>query len=158
MPTMSAEEYKAAARLFLDELYNKGNYAMVLEQLEPSFVYHTATPPFTPDREGVIEEAKMLRSAFPDLRLDIDDLLVEGDEMAVRYTVQGTHEGDFIGIAPTHKRVLWSGISIDHSVNGKSTNWWNFPDLTGLFQQLGAFPQVAATLQQPIASQAQAQH
>jgi predicted ester cyclase len=125
------------------------------EALAPSFVYHTAQPPLTPDRDGFIQEAIMLRSAFPDLRFTSDDTVLEGDKIVIRWTMRGTHEGDFLGIPPTHRHVTWSGIGLAWTAGGKDTDVWNFPDLMGLLQQLGAFPQ-ASTGQRPEAPQPQA--
>ncbi len=156
MPALSADEMKATARRFLDELYNKGNTAVVDEQMAPNFVYHTAEPPTTRDRAGVIQEARMLRAAFPDLRFTIDEMLVEGDKMMVRWTMSGTHEGNLYGVQPTHKQVTWSGIGSAQMSDGKNIAWWNFPDDMGLFQQLGAIPRPEIT-QQTQASQAQPQ-
>lgn len=156
MPAQSAEEMKAIARRFLDELYNKGNTTVVDEQMTPNFVYHTAEPPITRDSAGVIQEARMLRSAFPDLRFTIDEMVVEGDKMMVRWTMSGTHDGDFYGVQPTHKQVTWSGIGSAQMSDGKNVAWWNFPDEMGLMQKLGAIPQLGIA-QQPGVSQAQPQ-
>ncbi len=156
MPVMSAEELKAAARRYVDELYNKGHTAVVYEYLAPNFVYHTARLPFTPDREGVIQEMTMLRTAFPDLRFTVDDQLIEGDKGVMRWTLRGTHKGDYFDIPPTHKQVAWSGIVFARMSDGKYTEWWNFPESLGLFQQVGAYPQ-AAIVRQPQAPHAEVQ-
>ncbi|MGE5333335.1 MAG: ester cyclase [Nitrososphaerota archaeon] len=156
MPALSPDEIKAATRRYMDELYNKGNTAVVNEQLAPNFVYHTALPPITPDREGIIQEAIMLRTAFPDLHVSLDDLLVEGDRLVFRWTMRGTHEGDFLGVPATHKQVTFSGLTLGRNVEDKTVEAWNFPGTLSLFQQMGAFPQ-PAIVQQPSAGQQQAQ-
>ncbi|HEX9057411.1 MAG TPA: ester cyclase [Ktedonobacterales bacterium] len=155
MPAMSAEEMKAASRRYMDELYNKGNTAIVYELLAPNFVYHTATPPITKDREGIIQEATLLRTAFPDARITVDDLLIEGDKLAMLWTIRGTHKGDFYGVPPTNKQVTWSGIVLGRIVDGKNVEAWNHVDRLGLLQQLGAIPETAIT-PQPTATQPQA--
>lgn len=154
MPGMSAEEVKATARRYMDELYNKGATAVVYEVLATDFVYRSALPPITPDREGIIQEMNMMRAAFPDLRGTVDDLLVEGDKGTMRWTMRGTHEGAFMGVPPTHKQVVWSGVAFWRSVDNKLVETWNYADDMSLFQQLGAMPQ-AALGQQPGAFQAQ---
>ena len=154
MPALSVEELKAMARRFVDELQNKGNKAVVYEFMAPEFVYHTAQPPITRDREGIIQEAALLRAAFPDLRYTVDDLLVEGDKGVMHWTIRGTHKGDFFGIAPTQKQIAFSGLILARMKDGKFAEAWSYPDNMSLFQQLGAFPQFAAT-QPPITAQPQ---
>jgi predicted ester cyclase len=152
MPAMSVEEIKTATRRYMDELYNKGNTAVVYELMAPNFVYHTATPPITPDREGIIQEAALTRTAFPDLRITLDDLLVEGGKLAALWTIRGTHKGEFYGIAPTNKQVTWSGVVLARIVDDKNVEAWNHFDRLALLQQLGAIPEMAIT-PQPITAQ-----
>ncbi len=148
MPAMSAEESKRDARRYMDELYNKGNTAVVFEMLAANFVYRNPAPPITPDREGLIQEMTMVRTAFPDLKVTVDDVLIEGDKGVMRWTMSGTHEGVFYGIAPTHKHVVWSGIAIWRTVDNKLVESWNFLDRLDLLNQIGATSQLA--LGQPI--------
>lgn len=152
MPAMSAEEFKATARRFVEELYNKGNTAVVDELVAPDFVYHTSNPAITPDREGLRKEPAEIRSHFPDLRGTVEDVITEGEKGVMRWTLRGTHEGAYRGIPPTHKRVEWSGVIIWRNRDGKMVEAWNFPDRLGLLQQLGTFPQ-AATGQQTTETQ-----
>ncbi|HEU5441949.1 MAG TPA: ester cyclase [Ktedonobacterales bacterium] len=109
MSAMSAEEFKATVRRFMEELYNKGNTAVVDELVASEFVYHTSNPAITPDREGLRKEPAGIRSHFPDLRSTVEDVITEGENGAMRGTLLGTHEGAYRGIPPTHKRVEWSG-------------------------------------------------
>ena len=82
----------------------------------------------------------MTRSAFPDLHMTIDDMVAEGDRVAYRWTVRGTHRGAHtqLGIAPTGKQVTGWGMSIDRIVGGKIVETWNRYDSLGLMQQLEA--------------------
>lgn len=154
--SLSPDEIKALVRRFVDELYNKGNLAIVDEMLSPSFVDHTARPPTPPDRQAVIYDATMSRTAFPDLHVTIDDMLVEGNHVAVRTTMRGTHEGEFYGIPPTHKQTTTSGITQARFSDGKLVEWWSFGDELGWLQQLGAFAQLTAS-QQPSTTQKEVQ-
>lgn len=81
-----------------------------------------------------------LRSAFPDIRFTIEDLIAEGDRVVVRWSWEATHDGPFRGIAPTHKRVTNSGIVIYRLQNGKVIQGWLEADRLGVLQQLGAVP------------------
>jgi len=79
-------------------------------------------------------------SAFPDSHYTIDDMVVEGDKVAVRFTFSGTHKGEFMGIPPTNKKVTVSGIYIDRIVGGKLVEEWGYSDTLGLMRQLGLAP------------------
>lgn len=78
-------------------------------------------------------------SAFPDARLRGDDIVAgDGDKVAIRYTIDGTHQGEFAGVAPTGKKVTVTGQTIVRFVDGKVAERWNAVDMLGLLQQLGA--------------------
>lgn len=156
MSAPSAEEHKATVRRFVDELYNKGNIAVVYENMAPDYINHTARPPIAPDREGFVQEALHLRIAFPDLRFTVEDLLVEGDKGVMRWTMTGTHGGDFYGIAPTHKQVTFSGLNIWRVRGNKEFESWSYAEDLHLFQQLGVLPH-RTTAPQTVGAQTQAQ-
>ena len=79
-----------------------------------------------------------LSKAFPDLHFKIEDILAEGDKVAYRLTVNGTHKGEFQGIRPTDKKVSFSSTGISNIVDGKVAEDWVDADIMGLMQQLGA--------------------
>jgi steroid delta-isomerase-like uncharacterized protein len=79
-------------------------------------------------------------SAFPDLKRPVEDLVAEGDKVVARWTSIGTHEGDFMGVPPTGKRVTTSGITIFRLENGKIVEEWSESDMLGMLQQIGAIP------------------
>lgn len=78
--------------------------------------------------------------AFPDLHFKIEDIVAEGDKVAYRLTVSGTHKGQFQGIPPTDKEVSFTSTGISNVVNGKAAEDWIEADIMGLMQQLGAIP------------------
>ena len=78
-----------------------------------------------------------LFSAFPDLNFSIDDILAEGNKVAYRYTVRGTHKGTFMGITATEKRIVGKGVEIYMIAGGKIVEGWDFPDNLGVMTQLG---------------------
>ena len=82
-----------------------------------------------------------LVTAFPDIRFELDDMIAEGDKVAVRFTFRGTHQGVFQGIAPTGKQITYSALEIDRFVGGKFIEAWIVSDTLGMMQQLGAIPQ-----------------
>ena len=81
-----------------------------------------------------------LRAGFPDIRFTIEDLVAEGDRVALRWTWVATHEGRFRGTAPTHKRVTNSGIMIYQLRDGRIVRNWLETDRLGVLQQLGVVP------------------
>lgn len=87
--------------------------------------------------EEVIRDWWAQLEALPDLRDEIEMLLVDGDRVAVRYKTSGTHEGEFLGIEPTQKQVEITSMAVVRIENGELVEWWNHPDRFGLFEQLG---------------------
>lgn len=81
-----------------------------------------------------------LYAAFPDGRWELEDLVAEGDKVAVRDTFHGTHQGVFLGVPPTGRQVTMGGIHIFALAEGQIVDHWNQRDQLGLMQQLGAIP------------------
>ena len=81
---------------------------------------------------------RSLLAAFPDLHITVEDQIAEGDEVALRYRGEGTHRGEWRGIAPTGKRIRYTDILIQRFEGDKIAEFWAQPDLLGLLQQLGA--------------------
>lgn len=134
---MSIEENKALMRRFWEEL-NKGNLAAIDELCATEYVYHSINGDMT--SEQFKQYGAGLLAAFPDLDGSIDDMMAEGDKVAARYTLRGTHQGAFRGIAPTGKQIKISGLEIDRFAGGKFVESWAVSDILGLLQQIGAIP------------------
>ena len=137
---VTPEEHKALARRFLEEGWDKGNLKVLDEVLAANFVDHNPPPGLAGDREGEKQAITLWRAAFPDLKSTIEDLIVEGDRVAGRVTVRGTHKGEFMGISPTGRQVTIEGMFIGRAAAGKIAETWSQFDATGLMQQLGAMP------------------
>jgi predicted ester cyclase len=139
---MSAEQNKAAGRRMVEEVFNQGHMSMVDELLAPNFVEREELPPGMPrDREGVKVLTTMLRSAFPDFKATLDDIVAEGDKVVIRQTWSGTQKGEFMGIPPTGKKVSFGVIDIMRFEGGKVVEHWGQMDSMGMMQQLGAIPE-----------------
>jgi predicted ester cyclase len=82
----------------------------------------------------------MLRQAFPDGGVTIEEVIAEEDKVAVRFTYRGTHQGELMGIAPTGTQVTVSGMDINRIVEGKIAERWAVFDMLGILQQLGVVP------------------
>jgi steroid delta-isomerase-like uncharacterized protein len=120
-----------------DEVWNQGNLNRIDELFTADFVRHD------PGRElhGPEENRQFietLRAAFPDLRVTVEDQIAEGDRVCVRYRFQGTHAGTFQGMAPTNRRISYTGILIYRIANDKIAEQWTEFDLLGFLKQLGA--------------------
>jgi steroid delta-isomerase-like uncharacterized protein/deazaflavin-dependent oxidoreductase (nitroreductase family) len=137
---MSTEDNKAHVRRFYQEGVH--NPALFDELLAPTYVLHL---PGSPPIAG-IEQAKQLMvaytSGFPDLQLTTEDMVAEGDKVAIRNTWRGTHQGAFQGLPPTGKYVTFTGTDIFRFAGGKIAEQWADLDALGLMQQLGAIPAI----------------
>ncbi len=137
---MSAEENKAIVRRFWD-VWEQGNIDLVDEVLASDYVNHTpATPDLPTGPEGVKAVVSMFRSAMPDLRVVVEDMIAEGDKVAVRYTLEGTHEGELFGVPPTGQRLSIKSIAVERVSDGKIREHWRVTDSLDMMQQLGVIP------------------
>lgn len=123
---MSVEANKALLRRYYQEVLNQGNLSAIDELFAPDLV------------ESFKQAVTMSRSAFPDLRVTIEDQIAEGDRVATRWTAQGTHKGPFLGVPPTNKPVTVTAIHIHQVVDGRIVKLWEEINLLGVMQQLGA--------------------
>jgi steroid delta-isomerase-like uncharacterized protein len=138
---MSTEQNKALVRQMVEEIFNRGNMSWADEFLAPDFVEREELPPGIPrDREGVKQLTIMLRSAFPDFKATIDDIVAEGDKVVIRQTWSGTQKGEFMGVPPTGKSISIGVIDIIRLAEGKFVEHWGQMDSMGMMQQLGAIP------------------
>lgn len=137
---MSTEQNKALVRRFYDEVFNRKNLAAINDFLDPHIVEHALPPGLPGGSEGSRQFIGMYLAAFPDLHLTFEDIIAEGDKVAARFTLQGTHRGEFMGIPPTSKQVAMTGIQIVRVADGRiAENWINL-DALGMLQQLGVIP------------------
>jgi predicted ester cyclase len=138
---VSTEENKALVRRFVDEVQSAGNIDAIDEICSPEFVNHSALPGVPPNCEGVKQLAVMFRQAFPDSYFTVEDMMAEGDKVATRKTFHGTHEGEFMGIPPTSRRVSMGLIDIVRIADGRVVEHWSMGDNLGMMQQLGVIAQ-----------------
>jgi steroid delta-isomerase-like uncharacterized protein len=138
---MSAEENKALVRRFVDEVQSRGNIDALDEICSPEFVNHSAPPGVPSNCEGVKQLTAMFRQAFPDSYFTVEDMMAEGDKVATRKTFHGSHQGEFMGIPPTGRRVSMRLIDIVRIAGGRVVEHWSMGDNLGMMQQLGVIPQ-----------------
>ena len=125
----------------LYDLINAGDIDGFGRQVADDFVEHEEIPGIPPTKAGVVQYFQMLLAAFPDMRMDVKDLIVSGDKAVARVQVSGTHRGEFIGIPATGRPVSISLIDITRfGSDGLAREHWGVSDQFALMQQLGLIP------------------
>jgi predicted ester cyclase len=135
---MSIEENKAIVRRFFEELLSTDNFAVADEILSPAFRFYFAGSPVAMDLESYMEFLVARRAAFPDRRFVVEDMIAEGDKVSARFTMRGTHKGEFRGIAPSGTELTMTGIDMIRLSEGKMVEDRVEVDQLGMMQQLGA--------------------
>lgn len=149
---MGTEEHKALVRRVV-EAFNQNDWDAVDELFAPDYVDHDRSRVgLPPGPAGVKQAWGMLRAAFPDLRATIKDVIAEGDQVAVRGAICGTHRGELMGIAPTGEVVTMALIDINRIADGRLAERWGEADMLGLLQQLGVIPAPASAPEPPATS------
>jgi steroid delta-isomerase-like uncharacterized protein len=123
------------------ECINAGDLDGFGELLSEDFVEHDEIPGLPPTKEGVLAYFGSLLISFPDLRMDVEDLIASGNKAVARVKASGTHQGEFMRVPPTGKAVeiqLIDIMSFDDA--GLVTGHWGVADLLSLMQQLGVVP------------------
>jgi steroid delta-isomerase-like uncharacterized protein len=135
---MSTEEQlKDAYRRIVDAI-SRGDADGLDELIAPDVVDHNPIPDQAPGRDGFKQWMDAARTAFPDMRGTVEELVAEGDWVAARLTWHGTHRGEFVGVGPTGKPVSFSAFHLVRFSQGRAVEWWGTADLLGALQQLGA--------------------
>jgi steroid delta-isomerase-like uncharacterized protein len=131
-----SEQNKTLARRWFEDLFNRGDLDAAQEILSAEFVDHLPR-----EEERGLEELKQYimkyRAAFPDIRDTIDELVAEGEKVVVRWTSRGSHQGEFMGVAPTGRLVTFGGMRLFRIAENKIAESWVNIDQLGLLEQLG---------------------
>jgi steroid delta-isomerase-like uncharacterized protein len=138
-----SEGNKNTVRRLFEEVWNKGNLQVTDDLFTPNYTHHdSSTPDVGRGPESEKKRVTLYRTAFPDLRLTVEDIIAEGETVVARWSCRGTHKGDLNGIAPTGKHVNFTGISIARFTNGKMSEGFVNWDALSLMQQLGVVPEL----------------
>jgi steroid delta-isomerase-like uncharacterized protein len=125
----------------LYELISAGDIDGFGEHVAEDFVEHEELPGLEPSKEGVKELFRIYRAAFPDLRMEAEDVLVSGDKVVARARATGTHRGEFLGMPATGKSIDVQLIDIIRfGDDGLAREHWGVFDVFAMMQQLGAIP------------------
>ncbi len=137
---MPIEENKAIIRRAYEELWNERNVEVVDELVTEDFLNHAAPPDRQRGRQGLKDVVRMFESAFPDFRYEVEDVIAEGEKVAVRDVFTGTQRGYFTGIPATGNRVTMEAIHIYRFSEGRLAEHWAARDDLGMMRQLGVLP------------------
>ena len=131
---------KDLVRRFFEEVWSTGDLSLRDEFLGADYRGHMAGAEQPIDRDGWTGWFQGFRTAFPDARFTVEDLIAEGDRVAARLTMRGTHLGPMNGVPATGRAVVVTGMSIERVANGRIVEGWNQNDALGLLTQLGVLP------------------
>lgn len=137
---MTAEENKKLILDHYEDFVHRRDADAVRKQLAPDFVDHEMPPGTPPGPDAALRWGEMLLAAFPDLRVKIEDIVSEGDRVAVRASWTGTHRGEFplLNLAPTNRSFVLTGMVFWRIKDGQIVERWATLDRVGLLQQLTA--------------------
>jgi steroid delta-isomerase-like uncharacterized protein len=130
-------------RRFYDEVLTGGNLDAVAELCSEDIVEHEAPPGMPQGLEGVKQFVQMFRTAFPDLKVEVEDAFEAGDRAVARTRWTGTHQGEFMGVPPSGKPIDIEAIDIIRVADGKAAEHWGATDNLAMLQQIGAIPEGA---------------
>jgi len=133
---MSTEANKAVIRRHVEEVFNKGNLSVADEIISPEYVFQSPMGEYK-GPEGFKQMVASIRKACPDIHYTIDDMIAEGDKVAVLYTFTGTFTGELAGIPSTGKRAEMKQAFIYHFRDGKEVKALALHDTNELFRQFG---------------------
>ena len=137
---MSVEENKALIRREYKEVWNQGKLDVMDELYVGDIVCHMPGSPDVHGIDGIKQIANTFYTAFPDMQYIIEDMVAEGDKVAVRWTLTGIHKGELMGIPPSGVQVTFKGSSIIRFTGGKVVEIWSGFDASVMWQQLGVSP------------------
>ena len=135
----SSEQNKAAVRACFENA-SQGNFDALDDILTDDYVLH---PEEVRGADGLKEMVQGYREALSGLKVTIDQQFTNGDYVATRYTITGTHDGNLMGAPPSGKDVSFTGITISRCEAGRIAEEWELTDVAGLLAQIGALPALA---------------
>src|SRR6185503_7558435 len=137
---MTTENNKLTMQRFT-EFINTASEKLAEELISPNAIFHVPGRP-EPMRgpAGYLAIIAMMRGGFPDIQWTLEEMIAEGDMVAARFTMRGTHRGDFFGVPPTEKPIVVQAMNFYRLSGGQFVEERGQPDLLGLLQQIGAAP------------------
>ncbi len=118
------------------EAVNSGKLQELEQLVTPGVVEHDPVPGQESTPQGYVWFFEKFRASFPDLKLDVNQMVADEDKVAIAYTIEGTHKGEFQGVPATGKRIKARGLEICRFEDGKMAERWGSSDVLGIMQQL----------------------
>jgi predicted ester cyclase len=139
-----AEEMRALVRRHVEEGFNRDDWTVCEKTMADTYTaYYGAEGKANVGRDEYVRVCRFLRESFPDVTITIEDLVVEGDKVVMRYTERGTLSGRaFLGIEPAGQRYAKPGTTVYRVVDGRLAESWGVEDTLGWFRQLGKVPEL----------------
>lgn len=134
---MTAAANRDLLTRYMSEVWGERNPRAVERFASESFMRHTSPVGEPLDRTAQISRLESFRKAFPDITIEVDDVVSEGDLLAFRSVMRGTHRGEFLGIPPTGQRVSVRLVDMVRVESGRFVEQWGGPDMLDLVRQLG---------------------
>jgi|SRR5579864_2181183 steroid delta-isomerase-like uncharacterized protein len=128
----------------LNAAIESGDFQAFEEVFAPGAIDHDPAPGQIPGPEGFRQFFTELRTAFPDLKVSVEKMIADAEYVALAYTITGTHQGRFLGFAPTGKQMRARGVEIGKFAHGQLIERWGSSDQLGILQQLGLVPSPSA--------------
>lgn len=116
---MSTQKNKLLIRDYIEKVINTGDTARMEDYIHPEYAEVYQGQRYELGISGAAKHILGVRQTYPDLRLDIQHQIAEGDWVATMYTMTGTHDGAWLGIKPTHKKIQTTGVNVDRLLRGK---------------------------------------
>src|SRR5216110_2357363 len=131
------EKNKEIIRRYYDELWNKWNLALANELIASDVSFRGSLAVEVQGLEGFKSYVNTVRAAFPDFHNTIEDLIAEENKVVARLTYNATHRGEIFGVAPTGKKIEYSGVAISHIIDNKIVSGWVLGDTQSLMRRIG---------------------
>jgi Predicted ester cyclase len=147
-----SKETNIEAQKKMGEAINKGTLEKLREVMASDVKDHDPAPQQGEGVDGFIKFFTEFRTAFPDLSIAVEDLVADEEQVAFAYTITGTHNGNFLGIPPSGKKIKARGMQISKFKDGKIVERWGSSDELGIMQQIGVVKPVKSVDEPPILS------
>jgi len=131
-------ENEALLRRWFEEVWNKGRTEAVDEMMAVDAIAHGLGDTQVVGPAAFKGFHAKFKGAFPDIKISVDDILSQGDKVAVRFTIRATHQGDHLGVPATGREVSFPAMSLVRCKDGQIAEGWNLVDMLAMMQQIGA--------------------
>lgn len=131
-----SEAHRELMRRMIEDVFATGDETLLAEVFAPDVVDHHPAPGQAPGRDGIAEVLRAFHAAFPDQRLALQGVVVDGDTAADWWEFTGTHTGPLLGVPPTGRRVTFRGCDVARIRDGRITEIWHVEELYQLPQQI----------------------